>query len=158
MNRRKFLAATAVALASSARGGDAVLGLVSAESTEPSAEDSPKENGSDDSTRGEEKAMYGLIGKIDVVPGKREELAAILLAGISGMPGCLSYVVAKDASDENGLWVTEVWDSKESHQGSLALDSVREAITKGRPLIAGFSERFETVPLGGQGLGGTADS
>jgi hypothetical protein len=29
---------------------------------------------------------------------------------------------------------------------------VQAAIAKGRPLIAGFGERFETVPLGGHGL------
>jgi hypothetical protein len=27
-----------------------------------------------------------------------------------------------------------------------------QAIAKGKPLIAGFGERFETVPLGGVGL------
>jgi hypothetical protein len=35
--------------------------------------------------------MYGLIGKIEAVPGKRDDLARILLEGVSGMPGCLSY-------------------------------------------------------------------
>jgi len=34
--------------------------------------------------------MYGLIGKMTAVDGKRDELVAILLAGVSGMPGCLS--------------------------------------------------------------------
>jgi len=32
------------------------------------------------------------------------------------MPGCLSYVVAKDSADENVVWVTEVWDSAASHE------------------------------------------
>jgi len=31
------------------------------------------------------------------------------------MPGCFSYVVAKDSADENAIWVTEVWDSIVSH-------------------------------------------
>jgi len=34
----------------------------------------------------------------------------------------------------------------------LALPSVQQAIAKGRPLIAGFAARFETLPIGGQGL------
>jgi len=68
------------------------------------------------------------------------------------MPGCLSYVVARDPSDQNALWVTEVWIDRESHEASLALPSVREAITRGRPMIAGFAERTETEPLGGHGL------
>lgn len=96
--------------------------------------------------------MYGLIGKIDATPGRRDELIDILLAGVSGMPGCRSYVVARDPSDPDALWVTEVWDSAESHRASLGLPSVQEAIRKGRPLIAGFSERTETEPVGGFGL------
>ncbi len=68
------------------------------------------------------------------------------------MPGCHSYVVARDATDADALWVTEVWDSQASHQASLALPSVQEAITRGRPRIAGFSQRYETAPIGGHGL------
>jgi quinol monooxygenase YgiN len=97
-------------------------------------------------------AMYGLIGKIKTVAGQRDALAAILLGGTGAMPGCLSYVVATDPKDPDALWVTEVWESQESHQASLKLAAVQDAIAKGRPLIAGFSDRAETVPLGGYGL------
>ena len=96
--------------------------------------------------------MYGIIGKMIVSPNKRDALTAILLKGVSGMPGCLSYVVANDATDADALWVTEVWDSQESHQASLSLPSVQAAIAEGRPLIVGFGERFETTPVGGHGL------
>jgi quinol monooxygenase YgiN len=96
--------------------------------------------------------MYGLIGKIITVPGQRDALAAILLDGTNAMPGCLSYVIARDPADENALWITEVWDSQESHKASLSLPSVQAAIAKGRPMIAGFSNRVETVPLGGHGI------
>lgn len=96
--------------------------------------------------------MYGLIGKMTAVPGERDALIQILLEGTGGMPGCLSYVVAADPSDENAIWVTEVWDSAESHEASLSLPAVQEAIAKGRPLIASFDERTVTAPVGGQGL------
>ena len=96
--------------------------------------------------------MYGLIGKISTVPGQRDAFAAILLDGTNAMPGCLSYVVARDPADENALWITEVWDSQESHKASLSLPSVQAAIAKGRPMIAGFSNRVETVPIGGHGI------
>lgn len=96
--------------------------------------------------------MYGLIGKMLAAPGKRDALAAILLAGTEHMPGCLSYIIATDPADADALWITEVWDSAESHRASLQLPSVKEAIARGRPLIAGFGERYETVPLGGAGL------
>ena len=96
--------------------------------------------------------MYGLIGKMNVVAGQRDALIAILIEGVAGMPGCLSYVVAQDSTDENAIWITEVWDSQSSHQSSLTMPSVQAAIAKGRPLIAGFGERFETIPVGGHGL------
>jgi quinol monooxygenase YgiN len=96
--------------------------------------------------------MYGLIGKMSAVSGKRDALAAVLLEGTRAMPGCLSYIVALDATDPDALWITEVWDSAESHRASIELPEVRAAIAKGRPLIAGFSERVETAPLGGYGL------
>jgi len=91
--------------------------------------------------------MYGLIGKVLAVSGKRDGLIDILLAGSADMPGCQSYIVAKDVEDPNAIWVTEVWDSPQSHQASLSLPQVMQAIEKGRPLISGFGERFETEPV-----------
>jgi quinol monooxygenase YgiN len=96
--------------------------------------------------------MYGLIGRVNCVPGQRDAFAALLLDGTGGMPGCLSYVIAADSADADALWITEVWDSQASHQNSLSLPAVQAAIAKGRPMIAGFSNRVETVPLGGYGL------
>jgi quinol monooxygenase YgiN len=98
------------------------------------------------------RPMYGLIGQMKAAAGKRAELAAILLEGTSAMPGCLSYIVAEDQGDPDALWITEVWDSRDSHAASLALPAVQAAIAQGRPLIAGFGHRFETSPLGGAGL------
>ena len=96
--------------------------------------------------------MYGLIGKIRATPGRRDELAAILLESTGDMPGCLSYVVANDAGDPDACWITEVWEDRASHQASLSLPAVQQAIARARPIIAGFGERFETEPLGGHGL------
>ena len=96
--------------------------------------------------------MYGLIGKAKTVEGKRDEFVKLLLDGSGEMPGCLSYIVAKDPADANAIWITEVWDSKENHEASLKLPAVQAAIAKGRPMIAGFGERFITEPVGGHGL------
>jgi quinol monooxygenase YgiN len=98
--------------------------------------------------------MYGLIGKMIAQPGQRDALIAVLLEGTAGLPGCLSYVVARDSTDENAIWITEVWDSEASHKASLGLPAVRAAIAKGRPLIASFDAPVVTVPAGGQGLRG----
>lgn len=96
--------------------------------------------------------MHGLIGKMIAAPGQREALIAVLLEGINEMPGCLSYIVARDLKDENAIWITEVWDSKDSHSASLKLPSVQAAIAKGRPMIAGFGDYVTTDPVGGVGI------
>jgi quinol monooxygenase YgiN len=85
-------------------------------------------------------------------PGQRDALQAILLENDGGMPGCFSYVIAQDPEDHDALWITEVWDSQTSHAASLTLPSVQAAIAKGRPLIAGFSNRVVTTPVGGIGI------
>ncbi len=45
--------------------------------------------------------------------------------------------------------MTEVWDSRDNHMASLKLPAVQAAIAKARPIIAGFGQRFETVPVAG---------
>ncbi|MFC3205225.1 MAG: putative quinol monooxygenase [Mesorhizobium sp.] len=96
--------------------------------------------------------MYGLIGKMRSVPGKREELLALVFTATSKLPGCLSYIVARDPVDTTALWITEVWTDAASHKASLALPEVQAAITKARPLIVGFEFQVETEPVGGIGL------
>ena len=96
--------------------------------------------------------MYGIIGKLVAKPGERDELIEVLLEGTRNMPGCLAYVVARDANDEDSIWVTEVWEDRDSHRSSMDLPQVQDAMKRGRPLIEGFGERFETIPVGGVGL------
>ncbi|HXD58149.1 MAG TPA: antibiotic biosynthesis monooxygenase family protein [Thermoleophilaceae bacterium] len=100
---------------------------------------------------------FGLIGMIRAHPGKGDALAEVLLDAADRMrdsvQGCESYVIARAPDDPDAIWVTEVWESREAHAASLTLDSVKAAIERGRPLIAGFSERVETIPVGGLGLG-----
>jgi quinol monooxygenase YgiN len=102
-------------------------------------------------TQGARK-MFGLIAKLTAVPGKRDELIAILEKGTKSMPGCLSYILAKDAADENIIWVTEIWDSAASHDASLSLAAVKNAMVQGKPLIAGFEKVAVTNPVAGVGF------
>lgn len=96
--------------------------------------------------------MYGLIVKMTIVPGKREEMIRILKESAADMPGCFSYVVAKDTVDENVLWVTEVWDSSASHDASLSLPQVKNAVPQAKPLVANFERIALTTPVWSQGL------
>jgi len=100
-------------------------------------------------TKTKNSPMYGLIGKMRAHPGQRDALITILLEGTVAMPGCLSYIIAKDNTDADAIWITETWETAAHHKASLALASVQAAITKARPLIAGFADRFETEPIGG---------
>ena len=99
--------------------------------------------------------MYGLIGKMIATPGQSDALIAILLDGVADMPGCLSYIVARDPDDADAIWITEVWESQESHAASLALPMVQQAIALGKPLIADFGDSIVTLPVGGHGLART---
>jgi quinol monooxygenase YgiN len=96
--------------------------------------------------------MHGLIGKMIATPGQRDALIAILLDGVADMPGCLSYIVSKDLDDADAIWITEVWESQDSHAASLELPVVQQAIALGKPLIADFGDSITTLPVGGHGL------
>jgi len=96
--------------------------------------------------------MYGLIVKLTAIPGKREELIRKLRESAGDMPGCLSYVVAKDSAEENTLWVTEVWDTLTSHDASLSLPSVRNAIPQTKAIVSSFDKIAVTSPVWGVGL------
>jgi len=102
--------------------------------------------------------MFGLIGRITAMPGARDALIAIVAPSEGSMPGCLSYIVARDLRDADVLYVTEAWETREAHAGSLLLPEVRAAIAKGRPLIARFELIAETEPVGGVGLGSDFDN
>ena len=96
--------------------------------------------------------MYGLIVKMTTTPGERDGVIAALKESTRDMPGCLSYVIAKDAVDENAVWVTEVWDSVASHEASLSLASVKNAISQVKTRISKVDRIAVTTPVMGVGL------
>ncbi|AKH41321.1 quinol monooxygenase YgiN [Altererythrobacter atlanticus] len=95
--------------------------------------------------------MFGLVGQMRAVPGKRQELIALLQAGTGDMPGNLLYLVAEDLDDPDAIWVTEVWKTRTDHENSLKLPAVQDAIAAARPILAGFGTRAEMRPVGYSG-------
>jgi quinol monooxygenase YgiN len=95
--------------------------------------------------------MYGLIVKLTVIPGRREELIGILKDSAANMPGCFSYIVAKDSADENAIWVPEIWDTIASHDASLSLPSVKNAIPRAKSIVSSFEKVGATSPAWGVG-------
>jgi quinol monooxygenase YgiN len=100
----------------------------------------------------EASGMWGMIAKITLLPGKRDEMIEILEQSAADMQGCLSYIVAKDSMDENTIWVTEVWDKMASHDASLSLPAVKNAIPRAKPLVSNFERVAVTSPVWGVGL------
>ena len=91
--------------------------------------------------------MWGMIAKITLHPGKRDEMVEILRSSADGMAGCLSYIVAQDSADENVVWVTEVWNSVEDHQASLSLPAVSTVVPRAKSLVANFEKVAVTRPV-----------
>jgi len=98
--------------------------------------------------------MYGLFGKFVAVEGERDNLANILLKAsklLEANTDCIHYVVGK-SEDENDVWVSEIWTSKEAHDNSLSPENIRNLIMTARPLIKEMPEGTEYGVLGGKGL------
>lgn len=93
--------------------------------------------------------LFGMIGQIKAVPGKRDELLGYLAEGSEGMAGNLAYMLNTDRADPDAVWVVEIWKDEAAHKASLALPQVRAAITKARPIIAGFGTSAQITPVAG---------
>ena len=96
--------------------------------------------------------MWGMIAKITCVAGKRDDMIALLTESAAKMPGCLSYVVAIDASSQDVVWVTEVWESQQDHDRSLTLRQVQNVLPRAKPLVANLERIATTTPVWGAEL------
>jgi quinol monooxygenase YgiN len=97
---------------------------------------------------------FGYIGSMKVKPGHRAEVAAVLVGAADGLraAGCVLYLVTESATDEDTIWVTEVWESKEHHDASLQMPEVAAAIGKVMPVLTGEFTQQQTNVLGGLGI------
>ena len=96
--------------------------------------------------------MWGMIARITTVSGNRETMIEVLKESAGKMSGCLEFLVAKDAADENVLWVTEAWDSQASHDASLTLPQVQTAMARASSMVAKFEKIAVTQPVWRAGL------
>lgn len=97
---------------------------------------------------------YLLHGKLTAKPGRRNELANILIDAsklVSTAKGCRLYVIGLDKNNSNSVFVTEIWDSKEDHDNSLKMEGVRDLIMKAMPMLDGQPAKGQELEL----LGGT---
>jgi len=100
--------------------------------------------------------MYQLQGKLIATKGNGAELAQILLQASELMrnaEGCKLYVIGQEKADENSVFVTEIWESKEHHDNSLKVAGVKELIMKAMPLLDGQPGKGQELEvLGGVGV------
>lgn len=88
--------------------------------------------------------MYLLQGKLTAIKGAQEQLASILLEAsklMENVEGNEFYLVGKALDDANGVYVTELWHSKEDHDNSLQYPGVKELIMQAMPLLDGAPEK-----------------
>ncbi|HEY8374182.1 MAG TPA: putative quinol monooxygenase [Pseudonocardiaceae bacterium] len=86
-------------------------------------------------------------------PGHRDEVIALLVEAAENLrdAGCHLYLVARSATDQDTVWVTEVWESREHHAASLQLPGTRAAIERAMPLLTGEFTAQELDVAGGLG-------
>ncbi len=81
---------------------------------------------------------FGIQVTLKAVKGKGDQLARIMLEMadiVENLPGCQTYIVIRTMSDPDQLMVTEIWDSQQTHQASLANKEVLNLINSTRSLI-----------------------
>ncbi|MEV6300237.1 putative quinol monooxygenase [Actinoplanes sp. NPDC051861] len=98
--------------------------------------------------------VYGYLGSMKARSGHRDEVVEILTGGADGLraAGCHLYVVGVSESDDQTIWVSEVWDSKEHHDASLQLPETRAAIARAMPMLTGEFDSHEIAVVGGLGV------
>jgi len=99
--------------------------------------------------------IYGCYVKFTAQPGQRDALVEHLLraaALVEKAAGCEFYIINTSPTDENSVWVTEVWRSQEAHDASLSVEGAQAAIKQVIPLLAGSPEKIDLQPVGGKGF------
>jgi len=98
-------------------------------------------------------------GKVTAAEGKGEELAERLLAAAEALendPGCLLYLVNRQADSPDVVWVTELWRSQEDLEASIERIPPEQAAAVNE--LAVEWEMVELEPLGGKGPLGASEA
>lgn len=97
---------------------------------------------------------YGYIATMRTTPGHRDDVVSILLSSVDGLreAGCDLYAVSVSDVDDDTIWVTEIWHSKQLHDASLQLPATKAAISKAMPMLTGEFTSQELSVVGGLGV------
>jgi quinol monooxygenase YgiN len=99
---------------------------------------------------------YLYHSKLSAKKDQGETLRAILLKAsqaVESAKGCQLYVISKDKTDTDCVWVTEIWENKEDHDNSLKLEHVKAIIMQAMPFLEGQPQKGQELEvLGGLGV------
>lgn len=97
---------------------------------------------------------FGYLVSMRTKPGRRDEVVAILLGGAEALrrAGCSLYVVSESETENDMIWVTEIWQSRSHHEASLQLPETKAAISAAMPMLTGEFSSQELRVVGGLGL------
>jgi quinol monooxygenase YgiN len=96
---------------------------------------------------------YALINKMTTQTGKREEVIRIMLESGKAFdenPNCLLYLVSKDKSDPDVIWVQDIWTSQEAHSKAMSDSVMKEYVEQAMPLLDGMPVMMEIDLSGGK--------
>lgn len=96
---------------------------------------------------------YAYTGTMRAQPGRRDDVIKLLLRDQDPLAeiGCRSYLVGTNDEHPDLIYVSEVWDSKQAHDDSLQLPSVKAAIAEAMPMLTGEFAGHEFTVAGGLG-------
>lgn len=82
---------------------------------------------------------FASMGTLTAQPGKRDAVVAILVRRSVALAdiGCLSYEVGINDEFPDVVFVSELWTTRQAHEDSLTLESVRAAIGEAMPMLTG---------------------
>jgi quinol monooxygenase YgiN len=97
---------------------------------------------------------YGYIGSMKTIPGHRDDVVSILLSDVDSLKeaGCDLYIVSVSDADDDTIWVSEVWQTKQHHDASLQQPEAKAAISKAMPMLTGEFVSHELTVVGGFGV------
>ena len=94
---------------------------------------------------------YLLQGKLTAKEGEGEKLTGIMKRAATLMlekaNGCELYALGHSEGDENTVYITEIWATKEDHEAPLAVEGVRELIGEAMPILAEMPTKGREITI-----------
>ena len=94
--------------------------------------------------------MYLLHWNLVAKDGKSDELIDILLQAselVSKAKGCKIYLISKDKSEKNSVYITEIWDTKQDHDNSLNIRWVKDLIVKAISILEENPNKWQELEI-----------